>query len=866
MSTDHSSTQCPLLKHAAFYFPIIDNHTHNLLKAEHRSDFPFEGLTSEANGEALIDATNTIALYRATIQLAKLYGCEPTFDAVKKARDSLSYEELCQKCMKPTGIASLLLDDGIDAIQNLCYDYRWHDRFTSTPSKRIVRVETLAQDLIKTLHSQGKTGFHIFEKEFERLIQESCSDGEVAGFKSVACYRTGLDIQKPVTSDVEDQYAIAFSSLKNDPKLRLASKALNDFIVRLVLRVAGEHGKPVQFHTGLGDNDISLVTANPAVMQPIFKEFPQTVIVLLHSSYPFCQEAGYLATVYKNVYLDFGEVFPMISRDGQLSLTRQMFELTPTTKLIWSTDGHWWPETYYLGVIQVREALYEVLASFVAKGDMTEAQAVTTVERVFFHNSNDIYHLGLTPRPTQQISPSLQASLTTQSAETLKSLAASGVRFLRIYWVDYASVPRYRVVPIGRLQRMMEKDGRAGYAIVKSSFAFIGDHFAAGFGAVGVYYHTIDMKSVRRLSYAKGHAFVMGSLQEMQQVNGSYVGADICPRTTLARIIEDAKAKDAVNFLIGFEIEFVLLNPKDLTPVNDDGWCHSSAIPGGSDIAKVLDEIADELEVAGIELQHYHAEAARGQYEVVTGPLPPLEAVDALIATRQIISNVAQKYGMRMTLTPKPTAYQCGTGAHMNLSISSDKLENGGGPAANGPINKFEGSFLQSILDHMPALCAFALPSPASYWRLVDGTWSGGTWVCWGRDNKDCPIRLAGDPTSGWRFEYKPLDGTSNPYLMTAATLYAGILGIRNNQKLVAGDVQGIAAAMSDKERQALGVSSRLARNIDEALDYLKNDKELIDGLGANLVKGYISTMELRRDMVAKMTDEQHWAWMARNY
>jgi hypothetical protein len=136
------------LEEAAFCYPIIDHHTHNLLKAERRSDFPFEGLTTEAGGEALVDATDSIAFYRATAQLAKLYGCEPTWDAVKKARDSLSYEELCEKCMKPTGIASLLLDDGLDGIQDLCYDYKWHDRFTSTPSKRIVRVEIVAQVII----------------------------------------------------------------------------------------------------------------------------------------------------------------------------------------------------------------------------------------------------------------------------------------------------------------------------------------------------------------------------------------------------------------------------------------------------------------------------------------------------------------------------------------------------------------------------------------------------------------------------------------------------------------------------------------------------------------------------------------------
>ena len=64
----------------------------------------------------------------------------------------------------------------------------------------------------------------------------------------------------------------------------------------------------MQFHTGLGDRDIILRLASPAHMQPIIEGFPQTKFVLLHSSYPYTQEAGYLTAVYENVFLDFGEV------------------------------------------------------------------------------------------------------------------------------------------------------------------------------------------------------------------------------------------------------------------------------------------------------------------------------------------------------------------------------------------------------------------------------------------------------------------------------------------------------------------------------------------------------------------------------
>jgi predicted TIM-barrel fold metal-dependent hydrolase len=50
------------------------------------------------------------------------------------------------------------------------------------------------------------------------------------------------------------------------------------------------------------------------------------------------REAGYLVAVYKNVYLDFGEVFPFVSRLGQKRIVEQILELCPTTKALWSSE------------------------------------------------------------------------------------------------------------------------------------------------------------------------------------------------------------------------------------------------------------------------------------------------------------------------------------------------------------------------------------------------------------------------------------------------------------------------------------------------------------------------------------------------
>ncbi|KAI0651348.1 amidohydrolase-domain-containing protein [Trametes meyenii] len=402
------------LSHVVFSYPAIDNHAHAFLREEYRDSVPFEGLITEASGEkALQDATYTFACFRATTQLAKLYGLSPDADweAVKQHRRQLPYEALCRMCMEPTRIQLILIDDGLGGGEKM-YPYGWHDQFTPSKTKRIVRIEALAEDLLKREIAQHiqmsalspSNIIHSFVPSLEAALRAAAADNEVVGFKSIACYRTGLDVavMSSLDSDVPLEQLLTRLSLiyMSSGTLRLQDKKFNDYVVNLAMRIAGEAGKPVQFHTGLGDNDITLTLSSPAHMQPLIKAYPNTKIVLLHSSYPYTKEAGYLTAVYENVYLDFGEVFPFLNPEGQRQVLRQVLELAPTNKIMWSTDGHYWPESYYLGTLQARQALYEVLESSVRKLELTLPQAIGIVKRAFFENANRVYNLGLEPYAT----------------------------------------------------------------------------------------------------------------------------------------------------------------------------------------------------------------------------------------------------------------------------------------------------------------------------------------------------------------------------------------------------------------------------------------------------------------------------------
>jgi hypothetical protein len=128
-------------------YPAIDNHAHPLLTAENRNRLAFEGLTSEAEGPALEDAVYTLPHSTARRDLSRLYDLplHVSWEDIKKHRAELSYDDLCRLCFEKAKIQCILIDDGLSGVKEMAEEYRWHDRYTSSPTRRIVRVEVVAE-------------------------------------------------------------------------------------------------------------------------------------------------------------------------------------------------------------------------------------------------------------------------------------------------------------------------------------------------------------------------------------------------------------------------------------------------------------------------------------------------------------------------------------------------------------------------------------------------------------------------------------------------------------------------------------------------------------------------------------------------
>ncbi|KAJ4407301.1 hypothetical protein N0V82_009939 [Gnomoniopsis sp. IMI 355080] len=844
--------------------PVIDGHAHPLLKPEALTKYPLLSVTTEASGDAIHAAFTSLSHIRGVKQLAHVLECGQTWEAVVAAIEQRridDYEDWISECLD--GIASILVDDGLDAPDD-AEDYAWHNSFTRNPCKRVVRIETIAGRIVHKHAIEHKAGDDLEAlmarvlAEFDDAIREAIADPEVVGFKSVICYRTGLDV--PAVAD----YAVAKASFielvseydGSAGLARLQHAGLNDLVLHhaaALISEMAERRKPIQFHTGLGDNDITLAKSSPAHLQEFIRTYPTVPIVLLHAGYPFTRELGYLATVYSNVYADIGEIFPFVSQDGQENAIRQILELCPWSKILWSTDGHWFPETYILAILQIREVLETVLCDYIRKGHLGWKAAIELARSILFSNTNKLYHLDLDFSEWESDNEdSIEAEMEESDLDIFSRFlrGKQAPDFVRIGWTDLTAMPRMRMVPFRKLMTNLEEGKRTDIGITKASFGLLQhDLITPGFYPTGEYRLYPDFSSLKS-GPIPGHFSMYGDFRE---ADGS--PASLCPRTQLQGA-QELGAQNGLSFLVGFEIEFLLLQRTDdggyKTLVNDGHSWSVSRFFADPKIPKFLADVVKALDTMEIYVEQVHAESAAGQFELVLPPLPPVAAVDTLLHTRDVLAALATAAGYKFTLYPKPFATACGTAAHAHMSISSP----------GGNKKEVYEPFYAGILKHLRAITTFTYSNPVSYERLADGAWAGGRWVTWGTQNRETPLRKI--ETSHW--EVKCLDGLANPYLSMAALILAGVNGVTAREKLIWADCEIDPATLTDNDRKELNVTQMLPASVEEALQALKEDGELTELLGTELVEKYCAVKEFELKFLGTLKEEERKQWIIARY
>ncbi|KAI1359612.1 glutamine synthetase [Xylaria arbuscula] len=413
--------------------------------------------------------------------------------------------------------------------------------------------------------------------------------------------------------------------------------------------------------------------------------------------------------------------------------------------------------------------------------------------------------------------------------------ANESVKYIRLQWLDYSGVLRARFVPTARCLAIAS--GRETACMAQSGM-LVPISTAPKIFSLSDYHETWflrpDWSSLRTCGLKAGHGTVMSFVDQKD----AKTRFDKCPRKLMVRALEQFEKQWDAQILIGFEIEFVLLDGSNnvVKPLDRlDGYSRTAGLRAGT--LDLVEEIIEALERSSIKIHHFHAELSN-QLEIALAPEPALAAVDSLVLAQETIRTICIRRDIKATLSPKPTFTGPSNGLHLHLSLSRP----GCVPAD---------AFITGVLDHMDSLCAFGMANYDSYGRSVSDC--AGAWIGFGTDNRDLPVRKISD----WHWEFRMMDSTANPYLFAGAVLLAALDGLERETGSSWKDCKFFPDMMDEKMRAEYGIEKRMPSSLKEALDCLKNNADLTTCIGDELLSWFISVKDKEVVEFGKWTDEQ---------
>ena len=249
-------------------------------------------------------------------------------------------------------------------------------------------------------------------------------------------------------------------------------------------------------------------------------------------------------------------------------------------------------------------------------------------------------------------------------------------------------------------------------------------------------------------------------------------------------------------------------------------------------IEPVVELLRKNLERLELPLRSFEVEFGPSQIELTLAPLAGLQAADAMVLLRSAVKQVARRHGYHATFMcrPKlPNVMSSGWHLHQSLSRKGTNLF----ASPDKDLSREGQQWLAGLLAHARACCALATPTLNGYKRYRPYSLAPDR-IVWGKENRGALLRVIGAPGHpGTRIENRIGEPAANPYLYFASQIHAGRDGMARNLPLP-------PSADTPYEAKA----EPLPRTLGEALEALRADAALCEGLGQSFVDYYCRIKE----------------------
>ena len=400
---------------------------------------------------------------------------------------------------------------------------------------------------------------------------------------------------------------------------------------------------------------------------------------------------------------------------------------------------------------------------------------------------------------------------------------ANNIKYFLISFVDLLGQLRAKLVP-ARAIRGMQKDGAgfAGFAAWLDMTPAHPDMFAIP-----------DPDSLIQLPWKPEVGWLAADLW----MDGKPVEAS--PRVALKRQIE-AAVKKGYWVKTGVECEFFLINGSG-DGISDDMDKEEKPCYDQSALMRrydVISEICDSMLNLGWNPYQNDHEDANGQFEMNWDYSDCLTTADRHTFFKFMAKSIAENHGCRATFMPKPFGHLTGNGCHAHVSVwdktgKKNLFMNKGDEMG---LSKLAYHFLAGVLHSADSMAAMFIPTVNSYKRIDAAvTASGATWapnaITYSGNNRTHMVRI---PDPG-RFEIRLMDGATNPYLLQAAVVAAGLDGVANKRS------PGKRVDLNMyTEQHKLKKVRKLPANLLDAIRLLDSSKVARTAFGDEFIDSYV--------------------------
>ena len=318
------------------------------------------------------------------------------------------------------------------------------------------------------------------------------------------------------------------------------------------------------------------------------------------------------------------------------------------------------------------------------------------------------------------------------------------------------------------------------------------------------------------------------------------------PRYILKKAINKAEAM-GYTMNVGPECEFFLFEvDNDGNPTlktNDKGsYFDLGPIDLGENARR---DMTLALEDMGFEIETSHHEVAAGQNEIDFKYADALVTADNVTTFKYVVKSIAQRHGLYATFMPKPLHGVNGSGMHVNISLIKDGKNAFYNEEDQLGLSSVAYNFIAGVLKHIKEICPITNPLVNSYKRLVPD-YEAPVYIAWSAKNRSPLIRVPSARGEGTRIEFRSPDPSSNPYLVLACLLLAGLEGMKDNlepPKCIDRNIFNL----SREERKRENIEN-LPESLHEAIAYMQKSDLVKEALGKNTFEYYIKAKEVEWD------------------